>query len=158
MVARITARAEAGDVDAQFNLGVFHDFGKMGLRIDKTQAIKWTTKASEQGHARAQMNLAVTYREGDGIAVDHTQAARWFKASADQGHLPAMTELGRALLAGRGVERDDCEAVVWLKRARDGGDPVATRALMGMATLMGMPAVPLVVVLVVVVVASWWLQ
>jgi hypothetical protein len=132
-VQRIIARASAGDMNAQFNLATYHDFGKKGLPVNKKQAIKWMMKASEQGHARAQMNLAVTYREGDGTAIDKEQAAHWFKAAAQSGHLPAMTEWGRALLAGNGVERDKGEAKVWLERARAGGDPVAARTLIGMA-------------------------
>jgi TPR repeat protein len=132
IVKRIMARAEAGDKNAQFNLASYHDFGKNGLPVNKKQAIKWNTKAAEQGHVRAQMNLAMTYREGDGTAVDKEQAAHWFKAAAQLGLLPAMTEWARALLTGNGVQRNEGEAKVWLERARAGGDPVAVRMMMCM--------------------------
>ena len=45
--------AEAGYVNAQFNLGVCYLKGD-GIAVDKSEAIIWFTRAAEAGHAQAQ--------------------------------------------------------------------------------------------------------
>ena len=57
-VARFVAcrvAAEAGLVDAQFNLGGMYDVG-LGVPQDYAEAAKWYGRAAEQGDARAQLN------------------------------------------------------------------------------------------------------
>ena len=46
----IKAKAEAGDADAQFNLGVMYRKGQ-GMEQDYKEAFKWWKKAADQGHA-----------------------------------------------------------------------------------------------------------
>ena len=52
--------ADAGNVNAQFRLGVCHVMGQ-GVRTDEDEAIKWYRKAVGQGHRTAMNNLAYTY-------------------------------------------------------------------------------------------------
>ena len=59
------------------------------MPVDKEQAVYWYRKAAEQGHATAQFNLAVSYRNGEGVAQDHGQAAYWYEKAAAQGHAQA---------------------------------------------------------------------
>ena len=46
--------AEAGDVEAQFKLGVMYDHGE-NVPQDFAEAMKWYRVAAEQGHAEAQL-------------------------------------------------------------------------------------------------------
>ena len=51
-----TSRAEGGDAQAQFSLGL--QFANDGKAQDYTQAAQWYLKAASQDHALAQFNLA----------------------------------------------------------------------------------------------------
>ena len=50
-----TLAAEAGDVDAQFNLGVL--FADLLSPPDLAEARRWYTRAAEAGDAEAQLSL-----------------------------------------------------------------------------------------------------
>lgn len=66
--------AEQGDMQAQFNMGLTHyngiekGDGKGYTLITRgyEKAVDWFTKAAEQGHADAQNNLGLLYRDGKG--------------------------------------------------------------------------------------------
>ena len=59
----IKVKAEAGDKDAQHNLGVMYERGE-GVQQNRKEAVKWYRKAAEQGLAEAQYNLGVTHQKG----------------------------------------------------------------------------------------------
>ena len=44
--------AEQGHAEAQYQMGFFYDCG-IGIRSDKDEALKWYSKAAEQGYADA---------------------------------------------------------------------------------------------------------
>lgn len=77
-------KAEQGDIDAQFNLGVCYENG-YDVEQSYEQAVKWYTKAAEQGDAAAQFNLGLCYYNGDGVEQSYEQAAKWYKKAAKQG-------------------------------------------------------------------------
>ena len=49
-------KAEAGDAKAQYDLGECYDWGK-GVTYDEQEAVKWYTKAAEQGDEKAKKAL-----------------------------------------------------------------------------------------------------
>ena len=50
--------AQAGDADYQYKLGVWHlDGGNQFVEKDREEAVKWLTKAAEQGHKEAKKRL-----------------------------------------------------------------------------------------------------
>ena len=57
-----------------------------GVPQDYKQAVKWYTKAAEQGNAEAQYNLALVYANGQGVPQDYKQAAKWYTKAAEQGN------------------------------------------------------------------------
>jgi TPR repeat protein len=77
-------RANEGDVDAQYNLGVMYDQG-YGVLQDYNQAIYWYKKAAEQGLAKAQVNLGGSYFKGRGVIKDDVEAYVWWNVAAAQG-------------------------------------------------------------------------
>ncbi len=72
-VDHLRKRATAGDADAQFNLAGCYDAGQYGVTRDFAKAAELYRSAAEQGHGRAAMNLAISYREGEGVPVDKAE-------------------------------------------------------------------------------------
>src|SRR5262245_25459788 len=56
-VGDLTSRAERGDKDAQFQLGVRFERGD-GVPTDPAKAVAWYKKAADAGHLGAAKNLA----------------------------------------------------------------------------------------------------
>ena|SRR5437899_10118313 len=54
----IEAKAERGDADVQFGLGLKYANGE-GTTQDYVQAARWYLKSAEQDHALAQFNLGI---------------------------------------------------------------------------------------------------
>ena len=77
--------ADAGNADAQSNLGVMYERGE-GVRQDYTQARHWYEKAAKQGNAMAQSNLGVMYERGEGVRENSATAKEWFGKSCDNGY------------------------------------------------------------------------
>jgi TPR repeat protein len=88
------AKAQAGDVEAQFSLGLKFATGTEGEGQDYEQAAHWYRQAAEQNHALAQFNLAMMYLEGQGVEQDAAEAAIWFQKAAVQGDAGAQFNLG----------------------------------------------------------------
>jgi uncharacterized protein len=85
--------ADAGNVNAQYNLGVMYDKG-LGVERNAADAGKWYRKAAERGQALAQFNLGIMYQRGEVDGPNSTEAARWFRLAADQGIVEAQYGLG----------------------------------------------------------------
>lgn len=113
--------AYQGIAEAEYKVGVLYDYGQQaggrGVQQSPFEAVKWYRKAAEQGHARAQRNLAACYDAGRGIIADAAEAARWYRAAALQNDSFAQYSLGLMYFDGRGVPRDPQRAYAWLVRA-----------------------------------------
>ncbi len=137
------AAAEQGHVEAQFRLGqMFHQ--GIGLRRDiveavgsysnvvgkgdglayledDAEAVRWYTRAAEQGHARAQSELGEMYATGSGVEQNDIEAVRWFAKAAERSDDVAMSNLALMYYDGRGVPKDHAETARWLRRAGEQG-------------------------------------
>jgi TPR repeat protein len=100
-IEQLARKAEAGDVQAQFQLGLAYDGGRGVLR-DFEEAQKWYRRAAEGGHAEAQNSLGSMLQE-DGR---FEQAIGWYEKAAAQGHASATNSLGLLHDLGRGVPQD----------------------------------------------------
>ena len=91
---------------AQSNLGVMHENGQ-GVPQNFKEAVRWFTKAAEQGNTHTQFNLGDLYMNGEGgIKQDLTRALKLFRLAAAQGHEPAkaaMPQVEAMLKASLGV-------------------------------------------------------
>ncbi len=96
-----------------------------GLKADKaknhTEAVKWYGKAAEQGHAGAQCNLGVCYKNGEGVAQSWEEAVKWYRKAAEQGNAAAQHNLGVRYANGGGVAQSWEEAVKWYRKAAEQG-------------------------------------
>ena len=57
-----------------------------GVIQDYKEAVKWYTKAAEQGNAPAQYNLGVMYGKGEGVLQDNVYAHMWFNIASSNGN------------------------------------------------------------------------
>ena len=89
---------------------------------DEKEAVKWYTKAADQGLARGQCNLGVCYDNGTGVAKDEKEAVKWYTKAAEQGYTRAQLYLGISYQNGTGVIKDEKEAVKWYTKAAEQGN------------------------------------
>ena len=77
-------RAEEGDPEAQFNLGLYYFQGLGGDR-NYAEAAKLFRGAAEQGHVMAANNLGAMNMDGRGIPRNLPEAWFWFAVVAHRG-------------------------------------------------------------------------
>ena len=118
--AETKAKAEAGDVNSQYNLAVMYANGLGVLRDDK-EAIEWYHKSAEQGFAAAQLNLGVMYANGQGVLQDDKEAVEWYRKAAEQGYAGAQLNLGVMYATDRGVPKDFVTAYAFANIAEANG-------------------------------------
>lgn len=124
VLERVQPRAEHGDANAQYNMGVIYDRG-YGVERDYAKARHWYEKAAAQDYAKAAHNLGVMYQQGHGVAVNSKKAARWFKKAAELGEPAAANNLSVMYARGEGVPQDMDRAVTWAARAARAGNESA---------------------------------
>src|SRR5262245_29806498 len=76
MANRFEQAAQAGDDDAQFNLGALYASGVGRQRSDE-EAFNWFLRAANQGHSHGMLIVAGLYASGRGIAKDNVKAYTW---------------------------------------------------------------------------------
>ena len=110
-------KAEKGDAQAQYTLGLMYYDGK-GVTKNYPEALKWIRRAAEeQGYVDAQCFLGYMYYEGIGTPQNYSEAARWSRKAAEQGHATAQYNLGRMYENGEGVKQDKEEAKKWYRKS-----------------------------------------
>jgi tetratricopeptide (TPR) repeat protein len=82
-----------------------------------TEAVKWYSKAAEQGDAKAQLYLGDCYLFSKGVKCDTTEATKWYLKSAEQGNADAQYWLGHCYWVGNGVKTNISEAIKWYRKA-----------------------------------------
>lgn len=120
------SKAEQGDMEAQYKLGVWceeglHCLGKSLVDKDEGAAVGWFLKAAEQGHEKAQCSLAGMYYDGRGTDQSFEEAAKWCLRGAEQGNAVAQFRLGMSYGHGWGVERCQEEEVRWYRESAEQG-------------------------------------
>lgn len=81
------------------------------------EAIKWYTRAAENGYLDAQSELGFMYLNGEGTVVNKIEAVKWLKMAGEKGDALAQQTLGYLYKNGDGVPRDEKEAQKWFKEA-----------------------------------------
>jgi TPR repeat protein len=134
-IKTLRKQAEAGDANAQFNIGSIYENGS-GVRQDYAEAARWYRKAAERGDVRAQYNLGILNQNGWGVPQDYKEALKWYRKAAMQGAVSAQYNLGFMYLNGQGVPQNYAEAAKWYRKAAEQGDVDALRIL-GLAYYLG---------------------
>ena len=118
--AALLAKANAGDAEAQYQLGNMYNFGD-GVRRDYAQALVWYRKGAEQGDAESEFQLGGLYHFGHGVPQDDAQGFAWIMKAAEQGHTDAEFFISTCYGEGWGVAKDDAQGIVWLRKGSGAG-------------------------------------
>jgi uncharacterized protein len=124
-VTAARAKANAGDVIAQFSLGSILYYGGN----DTAQAEEWFRKAAAQGYAPAEFQIGQLYDFGFVVEQDDAQALAWYRKAAEHGSAAGQRTVGEFYQKGRAGAADPSEAARWYRRAADGDDLLAQYAL-----------------------------
>ncbi|MCP5329731.1 MAG: SEL1-like repeat protein [Pseudomonadales bacterium] len=87
---------------------------------------------AQQGNARAQNNLGILYRNGEGVVQDYDLAREWLLRAAAQGWARAQFSLGMMYDFGQGLARNEQEAMRWYELAAEQDDADAAFNLAGL--------------------------
>jgi TPR repeat protein len=104
--------AEAGDADAQYNIGWMYLNG-YGLRSNDNLALQWWEKASEQGNSDASLSIGMLYMLGEGdVAKDLDKAIDYYLLAAADGEEDAVTMLQSMMLRNEPEIRGRMHAII----------------------------------------------
>lgn len=117
--------ANAGNPEAQTELGLMYAKGYDVVPVDYNEAIRWTRIAAEQGYVGAEYNLGVAYDNGLGVTADLVTAFSWYLKAAEQGYDIAQFNVGTMYELGQGVRADPVQARTWYQKAADQGNAPA---------------------------------
>ncbi len=120
VLRRISAQAEAGDAESQYQMYTVYNRGYDSIAADSVSALRMLRLAAQSGHKEAQNMLGYRLYKGDGVERDIEEGLSWLEQAAIAGHLKAAGNLGYLLIYGEGVVHDYENAAFWLQRAADG--------------------------------------
>ncbi len=124
---RLLARANSGDTNAQYELGLLYQSGR-GVTQDSALAQRWFNTAAQGGHIAAMYALALLLREQGGQgSLQHSVLMQ--EKAALAGHPTAQYGLGMLYANGQYVPRDLHKARHWLQQAQQRGNTMAQLAL-----------------------------
>jgi len=104
--------AEAGDADAQFNLGQAYRLGR-GVAINLAVSKAWFERAADKGHVDAQTTLGLLlFQNGE-----QAEGLKWLAKAAEQGEARAMLIYGTALVNGDTVTQDPVLGYAFVSRS-----------------------------------------
>lgn len=121
------ARAEAGDAEAQLQLGMRYAEGDGVIQNDK-EAAKWFALAARQGLAEAQYQYGLALLKGRGVVQDYKAAFSWIEKPAQRGYAKAQYSLGELYRYGTGTAIDKARAYLWFNLAASQGVDAAAKA------------------------------
>jgi TPR repeat protein len=104
--------AEAGDADAQYNIGWMYMNG-YGLRVNDSLALEWWKEASEQGHSDASFSIGMLYSLGEGeVSKDTDEAIDYYLIAADEKHEDAIAILKSMMLRNDNFVRERLHSII----------------------------------------------
>jgi TPR repeat protein len=95
-VKEVLEKAEAGDVQAQFDCGEMYFLGS-SVPQDDFEALSWFERAAQQQHHEAQAHVAMLHALGRGTPKDNVESYKWARVAADGGNEPAVRLLQKLL-------------------------------------------------------------
>lgn len=137
LFAKTVKAAEAGNAEAQFELGNMYFYGRNGTPISTPLALTWYQKAAEQGDIKAQKQLGEMYSIGVRRKGPEPEAIKWYKMAAERGDAEALKRLGDILREKNDID----EAIKWYKKAAEQGNASAFFNL-GLIYEHGSPRIP----------------
>lgn len=117
-ITALIEKAEAGDADAQVELG--NKYYK-GLDVEKNHdlSVEWCRKSADQGNPRGQNAMGVMYQYGYGLEKSFSEALNWYRKAAEQLYDKALYHLGIMYKHGYGVKQNHEDAFGWCMKAAE---------------------------------------
>lgn len=134
----LKSKADAGDIEAQLNLGYTFLYGVNGVNADYKQALLYYEMAAKQGSAVAYNNLGSLYFSGIGTDIDYAKAIHFFEEAAKLGSSDAAVNLAIIYLGNdaQSKSEDDFKKVLdLLKQAQK--DNTIAKYLLGYCHFTG---------------------
>ena len=122
----LTSRAQSGVPDAQYELALAYETGRLVPR-DRATAQHWMLKSAHQGYAAAETAMGSYYLENHhaGPIPNYADADRWLRMAATQGDAEAQLWLGLGYKRGFFGGIDYQESLKWLRKSAAQGLPDA---------------------------------
>ncbi|WP_444985499.1 tetratricopeptide repeat protein [Halomonas mongoliensis] len=120
------AKAEEGDVRAQYLVGAAYLYGleAQEVDVDHAKGLHWLKAAARQGAAEAFDELAIAYRDGIGVKKDASKYEAYLAESAERGMSSARLEIMNLYRYGDpelGVEKNEEKYLRWVINNAEAG-------------------------------------
>lgn len=125
----LQVRADAGDAEAQVQLGIYYQNGCRGVAIDSVKAMQLFEEAAVKGNNDAKVYLSYYYLSSKVVPHDTLKCYTLRKEAADAGCAYGIAALGICYNCGYGVKADTAKAVQLFEQAFKKGDAYAAYAL-----------------------------
>lgn len=110
-------KANNGDSNAQYSIARAYQLGKR-MKTDKGKALKWYTKAANQGHLEASYRLGLIYYKGiGGYEIDLKKAFKYISQAAKANHKRSQAHMAKMYENGDGIRKDDTFSNYWYEQA-----------------------------------------
>ncbi|MBC8470330.1 MAG: sel1 repeat family protein [Planctomycetes bacterium] len=119
VVGLLKQAAQKGHIKAQYELASTYMY--IEEVKDCNEAIKWYTRAAEQGYHEAQHSLAVIYSLGEDVPKNPKESFKWWQKLAPHGDQMAQSALAQMYYYGKGVDQNYEYAFKWYKEAAEQG-------------------------------------
>jgi len=112
-IAKLTADANAGIAEAQFQLGNAYLRGD-GVAADPVASAKWCQMAAEQGYAPAEAQLAMKLGNGNGVTKDRVEGDKWMNlASRADSHNVNLLRMYESQMSQDDLQKGHAAADQW---------------------------------------------
>lgn len=125
----IKKKADGDDPYAQRAMGSCYFYTDL-TNVSSETGVKWYILAAKQGHARAQMSLALRYLQGHHVGKNVSEGMDWLKMASDLGLPEAQHALSMYYLSGENIQKNLQKSFDLLLSSAKGGD---TQSQLGLA-------------------------
>jgi TPR repeat protein len=125
---------------AEFMRGMWLEFGKFGLRVDKKEAFRSYTRAAQKGYARAEYRMGMQFEQSN----DPIKALQHYKAGSEAGDSASNYRLGMMTLLGQhGQQQDFTRGIHLIRQAAATADENAPQGayVLGMLQARELPQI-----------------
>ena len=134
-INNFTKAAQAGDTQAQANLGVVYSNGE-AVKPDFSKALYWLNKAVKKNVPSAYYNLAQMYLQGTGVRVNNEKAINLLVNASSYNYAPAQEKLASIYMLGKSTKQDLVQAYKWYSLAALQGDKTSSNMLVVLSKQM----------------------
>jgi TPR repeat protein len=136
----VTFLADQHHPKAAFMRGMWLEFGKFGMRVDKKEAFRCYSRAAAKGYARAEYRMGMQFEQSN----DPIKALQHYKAGAEQGDSASNYRLGMMTLLGQhGQQQDFARGIQLIRQAAATADENAPQGayVLGMLQARELPQI-----------------